>query len=85
MQIGRYRLQGEIARGGMGVVYRAAGPDGRPVAIKALGVGGAAPHGAALRFQQEARALTRLRHPNVVSILEAHTRRVRAMLPASGE
>ena len=70
-QIGPYRIQGEIARGGMGVVYAARGPDGRPVALKLLlGQRSESPQ-ARRRFQVEVQALARLRHPNVVSILGA--------------
>ncbi len=36
MQIGRYEVEGEIGRGGAGVVLRGKGPDGRSVAIKVL-------------------------------------------------
>jgi len=67
--IGRYRVQGELARGGMGVVYRAFDEDlERPVAIKRPAPG-MSPLGLE-RFQREARASAGLRHPNVVTTYE---------------
>jgi formylglycine-generating enzyme required for sulfatase activity/dienelactone hydrolase len=82
--ISHYRIEGEIGRGGMGIVYRAVDTKlGRPVAIKVLppdataGVGGAAdsPGGSSkterhLRFLQEARSASALNHPNIVTIYE---------------
>ena len=36
VQIGPYTVLEQIASGGQGVVFRAQGPDGRPVALKVL-------------------------------------------------
>ncbi len=63
---GRYRIDDEAGRGGMGVVYR--GTDltlSRPVAIKAMRVSGA-DAGVLARFMHEARALASVEHRNLV-------------------
>ncbi|MGE0708675.1 MAG: WD40 repeat domain-containing serine/threonine protein kinase [Planctomycetota bacterium] len=52
MQLGRYTIEGELGRGGIGVVYRARDPSGREVAIKLL-QGASAP--ALERFAREGR------------------------------
>ncbi|MBV1859905.1 MAG: serine/threonine protein kinase [Nannocystaceae bacterium] len=69
--LGRYQLQRQIGRGGMGVVYAALDPElGRTVALKVLrsqGTGGSQQAREA-RLVREARALARLSHPNVVSV-----------------
>ncbi len=67
---GKYELLGEIARGGMGVVYRARqhGLD-RFVALKMI-LGTGISHETAMRFLQEARAAAALDHPNVVPIYD---------------
>src|SRR5262245_38530672 len=67
---GKYELLGEIARGGMGVVYRARqrGLD-RLVALKMI-LGTGIDHESAQRFLQEARAAAALDHPNVVPIYD---------------
>lgn len=70
-QVGAYRLEAEIARGGMGIVYRArqAGLD-RAVAVKLIGSGVLASHEQRRRFRIEAEAASRLQHPNIVPIYE---------------
>ncbi|MGE0706775.1 MAG: protein kinase [Planctomycetota bacterium] len=67
-RIGPYPLEGELSRGGMGVVYRARDVAlDRPVAVKVL-LGAEWDQVDWERFQQEARTTARLRHPNVVGI-----------------
>ncbi len=66
----RYEILGMIASGGMGVVLHARDRvDGSEIAIKRL-LGVVDAH-ARRRFAREARALTQLRHPGVVRIIEA--------------
>ena len=55
MQLGGYEVQGELGRGGMGVVLRGRAPDGRIVAIKVLLKPGS--DGSAARFDRERRLL----------------------------
>ena len=67
---GRYRLGRELGRGGMGAVYEAEDTRlGRRVAIKLLLLERRSPQ-ALERFQVEARAAARLRHPHIVGLLE---------------
>ncbi len=66
---GRYDLTAELGRGGMGVVWRAWDPElRRQVAVKMIR--GAAGEHARARFEREARAAARLRHPGIVRIYE---------------
>jgi hypothetical protein len=65
-------IQEEIARGGMGVVYKAHDPKlGRTVAVKMLPPEYAPDPDALARLLREAKALAALSHPNVVSLLFA--------------
>ncbi|MBE9471729.1 MAG: serine/threonine protein kinase, partial [Chloroflexi bacterium] len=67
----RYRLDAEIGRGGMGVVYR--GLDTlleRPVAVKVMSAASLGTEGRA-RLLHEARAAASLNHPNIVSVHDA--------------
>lgn len=70
----RYELLDEIARGGMGVVYRAADPNlGREVAVKVLAGRYAPGSGAARRFVEEARITARLAHPGIPPVHDVGT------------
>ena len=70
--LGNYRLLGRIGSGGMGVVYRAEHRQLRtPVAIKALPPTPDQNPRTLARFFVEARAVGRLKHPNIVSAIDA--------------
>jgi predicted Ser/Thr protein kinase len=69
---GRFRVECEIGRGGMGTVYRAShlGLE-RPVAVKILKQEFAAYTEVAERFMREARTMARLKHPRAAIIFDA--------------
>jgi WD40 repeat protein len=68
----RYDLIEEIARGGMGVVYRAVQHGSqRQVALKMVLVDQAATPGMMERFQAETEAVAALDHPNILPIYES--------------
>jgi serine/threonine-protein kinase len=68
---GKYRLERLIAHGGMGSVYRAVHQQlERNVAIKILRAEFLADHVIAERFNREARAAAKLKHPNIVAIYD---------------
>src|SRR5438067_951736 len=65
--IGKYRVKGELGRGGMGTVFLAEQPGlGREVAVKEL-IQSADPM-ALKRFLQEAQVMARTSHPNLVQV-----------------
>src|SRR5256886_11582106 len=71
MTLGAYRVIEHIGRGGMASVYRAYHPGlDRYVAIKVLPDFFADDPGYRERFQQEARSVARLRHPNILEIFD---------------
>src|SRR5262249_28823388 len=64
-----YTIEGELGRGGMGVVYRARQVRlDRPCALKMILAGTHAAREAVARFLAEARAIARLQHPHIVQI-----------------
>ncbi|MGD8896902.1 MAG: serine/threonine-protein kinase, partial [Acidobacteriota bacterium] len=68
-RIGRYRILGEVGRGGMGVVYEASDEQlGRTLAVKTLA--GLTDDTARKRFWREARAAASVNHPNICPLYE---------------
>ena len=66
---GRYLIEAELGRGGMGVVYRAVQlPMERAVALKVLKKELTGDARARVRFEREARAASALTHPSAVAI-----------------
>ena len=71
----KYLVEEQLGAGGMGAVYRARHLSmDRPVAIKFLQQRLVEDEAARVRFQTEARAAVKLRHPNAVSVTDfGHT------------
>ncbi len=70
--LGGYRIESLIARGGMGVVYRATQLAlERPVALKVIAAELAEKEGFRDRFLRESRLAASLDHPNVVPVYDA--------------
>jgi len=75
--VGRYRVEGRIGAGGMGVVYRAHDPElARDVALKLLNpdaVDDTNAEQARARLLREARTMAKLAHPNVIHVYDVGT------------
>jgi serine/threonine protein kinase len=70
-KFGRYEISGKIGEGGMGEVYSARDLElDRNVAIKLLPNEFTADEDRRLRFRQEAKVVSALNHPNVITIYE---------------
>src|SRR6267142_2108333 len=87
--IGPYKVDREIGRGGMGVIFLAHDTRlGRTVALKALPDDVASDTDRLQRFEREARVLASLNHPNIAAIYgleEAEGRRYLALELIEGE
>ena len=68
---GKYQILNEIARGGMGIVYKIFDPHlKRELALKLMIQGEGATEMAIKRFLLEARAAGNLKHPNIIAVHE---------------
>ena len=73
-KLGPYAIQAQIGAGGMGEVYRARDTRlGRDVAIKVLPESFASDADRLRRFEQEARAVAALNHPNILAVHDIGT------------
>ncbi len=71
-KIGKYTIEGEIGKGGMGSVYLGADPEtDQRVAIKVLTPQLAQEPNFLNRFRREISTLQKLNHPNIVRMIEA--------------
>jgi serine/threonine-protein kinase len=69
---GRYRLEAKLGSGGMSTVYLARDETlDRPVAVKVMHREMSEQPDQLERFRQEARAVAKLTHPNIVSVIDA--------------
>jgi serine/threonine-protein kinase len=69
--VGGYVIEGKIGQGGMGVVYGAHQPRiGKRVAIKVLSPHYSSNPSTVGRFEQEARLVNEIKHPNIVDVFQ---------------
>jgi len=68
-RLGKYEIEGLLAGGGMGQVYRAYHPSlERHVAVKVIRTEAARDQGTVERFRREAKVVAALRHPGIVQV-----------------
>ena len=69
---GRYRIESELGRGGMAVVYLAyEHKHGRQVVLKVLHPGMASTRDIADRFSREVRIIAKLAHPHLIGLIDS--------------
>jgi serine/threonine protein kinase len=68
--VGPYTVKSRLGEGGMGLVYMAVGPDGQQVALKLVRGKLATDRVFRKRFDREAGAARRVKHPHVVPVLD---------------
>ena len=67
--VGEYQISHKLGEGGMGIVYAGMHPEtGKRVAIKVLAPTAASHPDLIRRFKEEARAVNKIRHPNIIDI-----------------
>ncbi|CAK0784475.1 hypothetical protein CVIRNUC_007679 [Coccomyxa viridis] len=67
---GKYKVQGVMGRGSNGVTYRAEGPDGQVVAVKALSLRRMTDWKQLELFEREAQTLETLQHPGIPKYID---------------
>src|SRR5688500_14829590 len=73
-RLGSYEVIGPLGAGGMGEVYLArASPLGRAVGIKVLATDVVTDRDRLTRFEREAKAVSALNHPHIVTLYEVGT------------
>jgi len=83
---GRYRISDRLAAGGMGVVYKGElTAIGKPVAVKFLHDALTLIPDVVKRFGREAQAMSKLAHPNLVSVLDSGLDRGTPFLAPRGQ
>ncbi len=71
MEFGRYQIEERLAKGSMGILYRAYDPQiDRLVALKVLRRDRLSSEEYVQRFLMEAKAIGRLSHPNIVTVFD---------------
>ncbi|WP_344106026.1 serine/threonine-protein kinase, partial [Myceligenerans crystallogenes] len=69
-ELGGYRLQGRIGRGGMGTVYLGATRSGRLLAVKVISPEAAAEDKNRERFRREVKAAAEIRSPRTATVID---------------
>ena len=69
--VGKWRVESQIGEGGMGLVYKATGPDGEEIALKVVKAELARDQVFRRRFEREVAVAARVGHPNVVPVIES--------------